>query len=88
MLPTNRSAIALAPRCPRRVLMMRMSISVKTASKAAVNLASRSRIRNRNRRSARAQVHAEVAGKLGQPRPDCRSADVGIDYIRLIGIAW
>src|SRR4051812_47812551 len=34
------------------VLMMRMSVAVKTASNAAVNLAPRSRIRNRNRRPA------------------------------------
>ena len=34
------------------VLMMRMSVAVKTASNAAVNLASRSRIKNRKRRPA------------------------------------
>ena len=36
-------------RCPTGVRMMRMSAPAKTASKAAVNLLSRSRIRNRNR---------------------------------------
>ena len=52
MVPTKRSAIALARGARTGVLMMRMSIAVKTASKAAVNLASRSRMRNRNRRPA------------------------------------
>jgi hypothetical protein len=49
MLPTKRSAIALARGACTGVLMMRMSGVVKTASNAAVNLASRSRIRNRMR---------------------------------------
>ena len=47
-LPTKRSAIAFARGCPHGVLMIRMSVAVKTASKAAVNLVSRSRMRNRN----------------------------------------
>jgi hypothetical protein len=47
MLPTKRSAIALARGACTGVRMMRMSIAVKTASKAAVTLASRSRMRNR-----------------------------------------
>jgi hypothetical protein len=42
MLPTKRSAIALARGACTGVRMMRMSIAVKTASKAAVTLASRS----------------------------------------------
>ena len=52
MLPTKRSAIALARGARTGVLMMRMSMAVKTASNAAVNLASRSRMRNRKRRPA------------------------------------
>src|SRR5690349_16719623 len=52
MLPTKRSAIALARGARTGVLMMRTPIAVKTASKAAVNLASRSRIRNWNWRPA------------------------------------
>ena len=49
MEPTKRSAIALARGARTGVLMMRMSVAVKTASNAAVNLASRSRMRNRKR---------------------------------------
>ena len=52
MVPTKRSAIALARGARTGVLMMRMSMAVKTASKAVVNLASRSRMRNRKRRPA------------------------------------
>ena len=47
--------------------MMRMSVAVKTASNAAVNLASRSRMRNRNRRRGVVEVHEQVAGLLGEP---------------------
>jgi hypothetical protein len=49
MLPTNRSAIALARGARTGVRMMRTSSAAKTASKAAVNLASRSRSRSRMR---------------------------------------
>jgi hypothetical protein len=49
MLPTKRSAMALARGACNGVLMMRISVAVNTASNAAVNLASRSRMRNRNR---------------------------------------
>ena len=45
MLPTKRSAIALARGARTGVRMMRTSIAVKTAVKAAVNLASRSRMK-------------------------------------------
>ena len=38
----------VCPGCPDRVRMMRMSAPANTASKAAVNLLSRSRIRNRS----------------------------------------
>ena len=44
-----------------------MSAAVKTASNAAVNLASRSRIRNRKRLAGVVEVHEQVAGLLGQP---------------------
>ena len=50
--PTKRSAIAFALGARTGVLMIRMSMAVNTASKAAVNLLSRSRMRNRKRRSA------------------------------------
>jgi hypothetical protein len=52
MLPMKRSAIALARGARAGVLMMRMSMAVKTVSNIAVNLASRSRMRNRKRRPA------------------------------------
>ena len=48
MVPTKRSAIAFARGARTDVLMIWMSMAVNTASKAAVNLASRSRIRNRS----------------------------------------
>ena len=67
MEPTNRSAIALARGARTGVLMMRMSVAVKTASNAVVNLASRSRMRNRDRRAGVVEVHEQVAGQLGQP---------------------
>jgi hypothetical protein len=54
MLPTKRSAIALARGARAGVVMMLISIAVKTASKAAVNFASRSRMRNRKRRQFQA----------------------------------
>ena len=47
--------------------MIRASTAVKTASKAVVNLVSRSRMRNRKRRPASSRSMQEVAGLLGQP---------------------
>ena len=52
MVPTNRSAIALARGARTGDWMIWMLLHVKTVSKAALNLASRSRIKNRNRRPA------------------------------------
>src|SRR3954452_1732495 len=46
--PTKRSAIAFARGARTGVLMILRSMAVKTASNAAVNLASRSRMRNRS----------------------------------------
>ena len=63
----KRSAIALARGARTGVRMMRMSAPANTASKAAVNLLSRSRIRNRNLVGAVAEVHEQVAGLLGDP---------------------
>jgi hypothetical protein len=51
-VPTKRSAIAFARGARTGVLMTLMSMAVKTASRPAVNLRSRSRIRNRKRRCA------------------------------------
>jgi hypothetical protein len=67
MLPTKRSAIALARGARTGVRMMPTSIVVKTASTAAVNLASRSRMRNRKATPGVVEVHEEIAGRLGQP---------------------
>ena len=67
MVPTKRSAMALARGARTGVLMMRMSVAVKTASNAAVNLASRSRMRNRKRLAGVVEVHEQVAGLLGHP---------------------
>ena len=63
----KRSAIAFARGARTGVRMIRMSAPVKTASKAVVNLLSRSRIRNRNCVGAVAEVHEQVAGLLGDP---------------------
>jgi hypothetical protein len=49
--------------------MILMSMAVKTASKAAVNLASRSRMRNREARHGVVEVHEQVASLLGEPGP-------------------
>ncbi len=52
MLPTKHSAIALARGARTGVLMMLIAIAVTTASKAALDFASRSRMKNRKRRLA------------------------------------
>jgi hypothetical protein len=52
MVPTKRSAMALARGARTGDLTTVTSIALKTASKDGVNLASRSRMRNRNRRPA------------------------------------
>ena len=62
----NRSAIAFARGARTGVRMMRRSAPVNTASKAAVNLLSRSRIKNRLL-GAVAELHQQVAGLLGDP---------------------
>ena len=66
-MPTKRSAIAFARGARTGVLMILTSMAVKTASKAAVNLASRSRMRNRKRAAGVVEVHEQVAGLLGEP---------------------
>jgi hypothetical protein len=52
---TKRSAIAFARGAHAGVLMILISVAVNAASKAAVNLASRSRMRNRKPRLAPAR---------------------------------
>src|SRR5215213_5048818 len=60
IVPTKRSAIAFARGARAGVLMIRASMAVKTASNAAVNLASRSRMRNRKRRPASSRSMARL----------------------------
>ena len=73
----KRSAMAFARGARTGVRMMRMSAPANTASKAAVNLLSRSRIRNRNRLGVVAEVHEQVAGLLGDPGPGGVGGDPG-----------
>jgi len=73
----NRSAIAFARGARGGVRMMRTSAPAKTASKAVVNLLSRSRIRNRNRSARVAEIHQQVAGLLGDPGAGGVSRDPG-----------
>ena len=54
-----------------------MSAPANTASKAAVNLASRSRIKNRYQDGVAAEVHEQVAGLLGDPGSDGMGDDPG-----------
>jgi hypothetical protein len=67
-VPMKRSAIAFARGARTGVRMMRRSAPVNTASKAAVNLLSRSRIKNRLL-GAVAELHQQVAGLLSYPVP-------------------
>jgi hypothetical protein len=67
MVPTKRSAIALARGARTGDLMICMWLAVKTALKAAVNLASRSRMRNRNRCPASSRSMLRLR-QLRQPR--------------------
>jgi len=62
MVPTKRSAMAFARGARTGVLMIWMSMAANTASKAAVNLLSRSRIKNRKRRWAVVEVHEQGLG--------------------------
>ena len=68
IVPTKRSAIAFARGARIGVLMILMSMAVKTASKAAVNLLSRSRMRNRKRWVVSLRSHEQVARLLCEPR--------------------
>jgi hypothetical protein len=56
---------------------MRTSAPTRTASKAAVNLASRSRIRNRKPGGVVAEFHEQVAGLLGDPGSGWVGGDSG-----------
>ena len=67
-LVIHRSAIAFARGAWTGVLMIRTPAAANTASKAAVNLASRSRIRN-SARPPVSEAHRQVAGLLGHPLP-------------------
>ena len=68
MLPTKRSAVALARGARTGVLMMRMSAAVNTASKALVNLASRVAAEELDAAPDVVEVQKKVPGLLGQPR--------------------
>ena len=57
--------------------MMRMPAPAKTASKAVVNLLSRSRIKNRSCSARVAEVHQQVAGLLGHPAAGGMGGDPG-----------
>jgi hypothetical protein len=63
----KRSAIAFARGAGTRVRMIRMSAPANTASKAAVNVLSRSRIKNRNRLVRSPRSMSKIAGLLGHP---------------------
>ena len=65
MVPTKRSAMALARGARTGDLMTVTLMAVKTASKAAVNLVSRSRMRNPEAPTGVIEVHGQVAGLLG-----------------------
>ena len=82
-MPTNRSAIALARGARTGVWMMRMSVAVKTASNAAVNLASRSSA-CADRRIIRPLARSVLVsgGLLGQPgRHNPRSASLPLSAL-------
>src|SRR3954471_5486964 len=66
---TRRSAKQFARGHRGGILTTSMPASAKTASNEAVNCPARSRTRNRNRAPLFVEVHDEVAGLLGGPRP-------------------
>ena len=68
MLPTKRSAMALARGARTGVLMTRTSMAVNTASNAAMNLVSRSPDEKPEASTGVVEIHEEVASLLGQPR--------------------
>jgi hypothetical protein len=57
--------------------MMRMSVPANTASKAAVNLLSRSRIKKPEPVASVAEANEQVAGLLGKPGAGGMSGDAG-----------
>ena len=79
-VPIQRSAIELARGAWTGVRMMRMSAPVNTASKAAVNLLSRSRIKNRNCSAWSPRSHQQVAGLLSDPGAGGVGGDPGDVY--------
>src|SRR5215212_12255103 len=66
-VPMKRSAIAFARGARIGVRMIRMSVPVKAASNAAVNLLSRSQIKKLEPVGAVGELHAQVAGLLSDP---------------------
>jgi hypothetical protein len=67
MLPTKRSAIALARGARTGVWIMRTSRAVKTASKAAVNFGVAVPDEEPEATTGVVEIHCEVTGLLGQP---------------------
>ena len=67
MLPTKRSAIALARGARTGVLMMRTSMAVKTASNAVAELGVAVPDEEPEAAAGVVEVHEQVAGLLGQP---------------------
>ena len=67
MVPTKRSAIALARGACTGVRMMRTSVAVKTVSTAAVNFGVAVADQEPEAPTGVVEVPAEVAGLLGQP---------------------
>ena len=68
MVPTKRSAIAVARGARIGDWMMRISMAANTASNAVVNLAARSRRKELDAAPDVVEVHEKVPGLLGQPR--------------------
>jgi hypothetical protein len=67
MLPTKRSAIALARGARTGVWIMRTSRAVKTASKAAVNFGVAVPDEEPEATTGVVEIHCEVTGLVGQP---------------------
>ena len=76
-VPIQRSTMAFARGARTGVGMMRMSVPANTASKAAVNLLSRSRIKKPEPVASVAEANEQVAGLLGKPGAGGMSGDAG-----------
>src|SRR5690348_6755006 len=68
-VPIIRSQIAFARGAPGGLVRIRMPSAAKTASKALLNLKSRSSQHKLDGADAVGEVHQQIAGGLGGPRP-------------------